>query len=173
MLQWIKRHIIGQLPAPDQRPVARRRQEAESPYADGDQPMDPFSHVPPGYIPIESGFDMADIPGTTLYIGDILKILHTPTGELVNLHLKRGARLGCGHSIFSVHEYLSESGVYSGLGGRCPFCSAIAAAKLRQGELTLAQAEAASHFCSRCASYCDDCHRAPWLTRNLCRPVAR
>ena len=167
MFQWMKRKIIRQLPVPDQRPVNRRPQNAEPPYIDADRPPDIFGDLPPGYVPIESIFDTANIPGTTLYTGDIVRILQTPTGEAVDLHLKRGVPLGCGHSIFSVFEYLTEDVVYPGLGGKCSFCSATAAAKLKQGQITLAQAEAESHFCTVCARCCSDCHRS------VCRRHAR
>jgi len=119
--------------------------------------------VAPACVPIESVCDMVNIPGTTLYMGSIGRVVQSWTNEVATLTERRGQRLGCGHVVFNIHEYVTPTGVYRGVGNQCPYCTAEAVSLLNENRITLPQAEAMSLCCSRCARSCHSCGR-----NNLC-----
>jgi len=122
----------------------------------------------PGYVPIESAYDVVNIPGTSLYVGTVMRMVQqTWTQEVITRTERLGQRLGCGHMVYNIHEYTTAIGVYRGLGGQCSFCTAQAAALLQENQITLPQAEAKSLYCSRCGRGCQACGRNNVCSRHV------
>jgi len=119
--------------------------------------------LPPGCIPIESSYDMNRIPGTTLDVGTIAKVLQASNDELITYNQAKGIRPGCGHHIYTIDEVVTSESIRPGLGGLCPYCSLEAAELLNQNLVSLQQAQELSLYCSKCASHCDGCGR-----NNIC-----
>lgn len=120
--------------------------------------------LPPRCIPIESSYDLKRIPGTTLDVGIIAKVLQASNNELITYNQPKGIRPGCGHHIYTIDEVVTPESTCLGLGGLCPYCSLEAAELLNHNLISLQQAEEMSLFCSQCASHCDGCRRI-----NICR----
>jgi hypothetical protein len=139
----------------DQPPTVWRASEPQDPQSD-DNP-------PPGCILIETQVHRQEVPGTSLWVGEIARVLQTPTGELVTQELKKGVRCGCGHRVFSLEETVTENGIQYGIGGTCHYCSADAQDLLRHHKISLQEAEENSLYCTQCSASCADCNR-----RNLC-----
>jgi len=112
---------------------------------------------PPGYIPIESYYDLQRIPDSTLDIGIIVKVLQSPNNEIITANQRKGIRCGCGHHIYLIDEVLTHESIHPGLGGQCPHCAAKATDLYNKNQISLQQAEALSLYCSLCASKCDIC----------------
>ena len=112
---------------------------------------------------IESLYDLHPIPGTTLDVGIIEKVLQAPNDELITYSQQKGIRTGCGHHIYKIDEVTTSESIHHGLGGLCPYCSLEAAELLNQNLISLQQAEELSLYCSKCASHCDGCGR-----NNIC-----
>jgi len=113
----------------------------------------------PGYLPIESYYDMHRIPGTTLDIGIVVKVIQTPANEIVTANQTKGIHCGCGHHIYRIDEVMTAESIHPGLGGQCPFCAAKATDLYNQNLISLQQAEEMSLHCSQCQSHCDLCRR--------------
>lgn len=128
----------------------------------GNPPPD-FDNPPSEFMPIESYYDMHRIPGTTLDVGAVAKVLQAPSNEVVTLNQRKGVRTGCGHHIYTVDKITTEIWVQQGIGGVCHYCAQEAAQLLNQGVISIKQAEELSLYCSQCASQCDGCRRS-----NLC-----
>ena len=122
-----------------------------------------WDNLPPGFVPIDSLYDLREIPGTTLTIGSVAKVFNTPDNEQVTHDFKKGTRLGCGHSIFTINQMVTPECTEIGLGGQCLDCSLEAAELYNKNLVSLQIAEAMSLFCSQCASHCDGCRRT-----NIC-----
>jgi hypothetical protein len=118
------------------------------------------------YTPLESIYDLVNIPGTSLYVGTITRVIQTWTGEIVTRTERYGQLLGCDHMVYNIHEYATAFGLYRGVGGRCPYCTAEAAALFSENQITLRQAEAKSLFCSRCSRSCRACGRSSLCARH-------
>ena len=112
-------------------------------------PQDPprgYDNLPPGYLPIESYYDLHNIPGTTLDIGIILKVIQTPDNEIVSANLSKGIRCGCGHHIYLINAVANAESIHPGLGGQCPFCISEATVLYNQNLISLQQAEEMSLY---------------------------
>ena len=122
-----------------------------------------FDNPPPNYLPIESYYDLNRIPGTTLDVGTLAKVLQSASNEILTYIRTQGVRCGCGHYIYGVNRIVTDSCIKEGLGGACHYCSIEVAELLNQGLITARQAEALSLYCTACAGFCDRCRRS-----NLC-----
>jgi hypothetical protein len=121
-----------------------------------EQPRD-SDNPPPGYIPIETYYDLRRIPDTSLDVGIIAKVLQSPVGEIITANLNKGVRCGCGHHIYLIDMVVTPESIHRGLGGHCPICASKAMDLYNKNKISLQQAEASSLYCSLCASTCDIC----------------
>jgi len=106
--------------------------------------QDDSGDIPPRFIPIESLFEGAEIPGTSEWIGEMAKVIQTLEGEQITWE-KKGVRGCCGHMIFAVNEKITDAGIQAGLGGVCPYCAE--------------ESAGLGLYCSKCGSHCEGCGR--------------
>jgi hypothetical protein len=139
--------LFGRRPMPLVRPI-------ESGQAVGPQ-NDPHTHV----IEIETSFQGTTIPGTSLQIGVMDKVLESESNGLIRLQEHIGKQFGCGNFVFQT----TPNGTVPGLGGQCPFCLSEAMLALRSGLISAIQVHSLSLYCTNCASRCDACGK------NMCR----
>ena len=125
-----------------------------------DHRQDAFN-LPPGWEGIDSVVEMQNIPNTGLNIGQIARVVESPTGERVELNLQQGMRSGCDHFIYQPNPSARTQG--REIGGVCIFCQQESHGLLLNGMISKQQAEERSIFCSECSSYCLVCFR-----KNLC-----
>ena len=142
--------------------IFRSRSRAESHSFSPDESQGFFS-LPPGFVPIESLYDMAQIPGTSRHLGPQLRIFETPSQELITANRRTGIRCGCGHLVYRIEQRVTPEAVEEGVGGVCLDCTGEAEDLLKQGLITIGQAEEMALYCSDCASHCRQCLRS-----NLC-----
>ena len=135
----------------------------QEPHSFHDQEGRDFTNLPPGCMPIESLYDMDQIPGTSRNIGSQLRIFATPANELVTANRRIGIRAGCGHLLFRTQRMVTPQETEQGIGGVCADCVTEASQLLEQNHITIAQAEEMSLYCTDCASHCQGCLRS-----NLC-----
>jgi len=109
----------------------------------------------PDISPIETRYDLKNIPGTILDIGKIEKVYQISGQELVTTVKPIGIKCGCSHFIFQV----DDDGEKPGIGGQCFACLSEANLLLSQGIVDQHQADSMSLYCSKCASFCQGCKR--------------
>ena len=142
--------------------IFRSRPQAETHSFSREESQD-FSNLPPGFVPIESLYDMAQIPGTSRHLGAQLRIFETPGQELTTANRRIGIRCGCGHLIYRIEQRVTPEAVEQGVGGACLDCTGEAEDLLKQGLISISQAEEMALYCTDCASHCQHCLRS-----NLC-----
>jgi len=109
----------------------------------------------PGVSPIETKYNLQNIPGTILDVGKIEKVFQSQQQELNTVIRAQGVQCGCGHFIFQV----DDDGLRPYIGGKCFACAIEAGQSFSQGLIDQHQAEAMSLYCSKCASFCQGCKR--------------
>ena len=129
------------------------------------EPDDPplAEDLPPGFILIETQISGQAIDGTGRWIGQDARVGQTPSGAIITCERTQGVRCGCDHFAYSVHETVTPTGTYAGIGGICQDCALEAESLVARGAIAASQAEAMGLYCTRCASHCDGCGR-----HNLC-----
>jgi len=109
--------------------------------------------LPTDWELIDSVFDTTCIPGTSLEIGTVARVIEHYRQGRKEINQRRGIMGACGHLIYDINE----------IGGVCRFCFMEADQLLDQGLINQQQAEEHAIFCTKCASYCLHC-----FSKRLC-----